>query len=161
MKNNYSNNYLCVLTIFAFLLLLSACSSLRNNIESPTVSLAGIEPLQMTLFEQQYRLKLRIQNPNDFDIPLKAMHYALDLNGSKFANGVSRSRVTIPAYDSALVEVDVISSVFSLFGQIKKLALQANGELEYRLSGDVITELWDQAIPFNYDGVLSLNPASQ
>jgi LEA14-like dessication related protein len=161
MKNILTNNIRTILLLSSCLLLLSACSSLTQRIEAPTVSLAGIEPLQMTLFEQQYRLQLRIQNPNDFDLPLKAIHYALDINGSKFANGASRSSVTIPTYDSAIVEVDVISRVFSLFSQIKQFALQGNGELEYRLTGDVVTELWDQSIPFEYQGNLNLNPANQ
>ena len=140
---------------------LSACSSLGSRIEPPTITLAGIEPLNMTLFEQTYMLKLRVQNPNDFDLPLEAMNYVLELNGSKFANGVSRKPVTIPAYDSAIIETEVISSLVSLFGQIQDFALKGTGNMQYRLLGDVNVGNWDTRIPFEYDGVVNLNPTSR
>jgi LEA14-like dessication related protein len=143
------------------LLTLSACSSLRSNIEPPTITLAGIEPLNMTLFEQTYMLKLRVQNPNDFDLPLEAMNYVLELNGSRFANGVSRTPVTIPAYDSAIIETEVISSLVSLFGQLQEFALKGTGNMQYRLLGDVNVGNWDTRIPFEYDGELNLNPVNR
>jgi len=141
------------------LLTLSACSNLRS-IEPPTITLAGIEPLNMTLFEQTYMLKLRVQNPNDFDLPLEAMNYVLELNGSRFANGVSRKSVTIPAYDSAIIETEVISSLVSLFGQLQDFALKGAGSMQYRLLGDVNVGNWDTRIPFEYDGELNLNPTN-
>jgi LEA14-like dessication related protein len=147
--------------ILAFsVLTLSACSILRSKIEPPTITLAGIEPLNMTLFEQTYMLKLRVQNPNDFDLPLEAMNYVLELNGSRFANGVSRTPVTIPAYDSAIIETEVISSLVSLFGQLQDFALKGTGNMQYRLLGDVNIGNWDTRIPFDYDGELNLNPTS-
>ncbi|MEE9424410.1 MAG: LEA type 2 family protein [Methylococcales bacterium] len=143
------------------LLTLSTCSSLRLNIEPPTITLAGIEPLNMTLFEQTYMLKLRVQNPNDFDLPLEAMNYVLELNGSRFANGVSRKPVIIPAYDSAIIETEVISSLVSLFGQLQEFALKGTGNMQYRLLGDVNVGNWDTRIPFEYDGELNLNPTNR
>ncbi|HFD13494.1 MAG TPA: hypothetical protein ENJ32_13650 [Crenotrichaceae bacterium] len=138
--------------------LLSACSNIASRVEPPTITLAGIEPLDMSLFEQTYKLKLRIQNPNDFDLPLQAMNYVLELNGSKFANGVSRQHVTIPAYDSAVIETEVISNLMSLFGQIQDFALKGTGNLQYRLIGTVNVGNWDSRIPFEYDGQLNLAP---
>lgn len=156
-----------IVTVFIYiasiigLLTLSACSSLGSRVEPPTITLAGIEPLNMTLFEQTYMLKLRVQNPNDFDLPLEAMNYVLELNGSKFANGVSRQHVTIPAYDSAVIETEVISNLASLFGQIQNFALEGTGNMQYRLIGDVNVGNWDTRIPFEYDGELNLNPTSR
>ncbi|MEE9345126.1 MAG: LEA type 2 family protein [Methylococcales bacterium] len=156
----YFKSFIVVIFIIG-LLSLPACSSLTSRIETPTITLAGIEPLNMTLFEQTYILKLRVQNPNDFDLPLEAMHYVLELNGSRFANGVSRQRVTIPAYDSAIIETEVISSLVSLFGQIQGFALKGTGNMQYRLVGDVNVGDWGTKIPFEYDGELNLNPGSQ
>jgi len=150
------------ISLFAFsLLIISACSNLSARIEPPTITLAGIEPVDMTLFEQTYKLKLRIQNPNDFDLPLQAMNYVLELNGKKFANGVSRQQVTVPAYDSALIETQVISNLASLFDQIQGLALKGTGNLQYRLIGNVHVGNWDSRIPFEYEGKIGLDPTSQ
>ncbi|MCH9699080.1 MAG: LEA type 2 family protein [Gammaproteobacteria bacterium] len=147
--------------LIALCFFLASCSHFPSRIEPPTITLAGIEPLNMTLFEQTYRLQLRVQNPNDFDLPLEAMNYVLELNGSRFANGVSREHVTVPAYDSAIIETEVISSTVSLFSQIQDFALKGNGNFEYRLIGDVNVGNWDQRIPFDYDGQINLNPASR
>lgn len=150
------------LSIAAMIILtVSACSNLASRIDPPTITLADIEPLNMTLFEQTYKLKLRVQNPNDFDLPLQAMNYVLELNGKKFANGVSRQQVTVPAYDSAVIETEVISNLVSIFDQIQDLALHGTGSLQYRLIGNVNVSDWDSRIPFEYEGTLNLDPTRQ
>ncbi len=140
------------------LLLLTSCSSIPTKVERPTITLAGIEPLDMSLFEQTYLLKLRVQNPNDFDLPLEAMNYIVELNGSRFGQGLSRQRVTIPAYDSAIVETEVISNLFSLFKKFQDFTKQGNKGMKYRLVGDVKLGRWGgKKIPFDYDGELNLD----
>jgi LEA14-like dessication related protein len=140
------------------LLSLLSCSSLTSKIERPTITLAGIEPLNMTLFEQTYRLKLRVQNPNDFDLPLEAMNYVIELNGSQFGRGVSHQSVTIPAYDSAIIETEVVSNLFSLFKRLQDFSKQGNKGMKYRLFGDIKMGRWGGEIPFDYDGELNLAP---
>ncbi len=140
------------------LLLLASCSSIPTKVERPTITLAGIEPLDMSLFEQTYLLKLRVQNPNDFDLPLDAMNSIVELNGSRFGQGLSRQRVTIPDYDSAIVETEVISNLFSLFKKIQDFTKQGNKGMKYRLVGDVKLGRWGgKKIPFDYDGELNLD----
>lgn len=149
--------FFIVITSIISLLSLASCSSIPTKIERPTITLAGIEPLNMTLFEQTYRLKLRVQNPNDFDIPLEGMNYLIELNGSRFGQGVSHQSVTIPAYDSAIIETEVVSNLFSLFKKLQNFATQGNKGMKYRLVGDIEIGRWGgKKIPFDYDGELNL-----
>lgn len=138
-------------------LALASCASIPSKIEQPRITLAGIEPLNMTLFEQTYRLKLRVQNPNDFDIPLEGMHYIIELNGTEFGQGTSHQRITIPAYDSTIVETEVVSNLFSLFEKLKDFSLQGNNSMKYHLFGKIKLGSWNTQVPFDYDGMLNLN----
>jgi len=153
----FTKFFIVIASIFSLLSLIS-CSTLPSKIERPTITLAGIEPLSMTLFEQTYRLKLRVQNPNDFDLPLEAMNYVIELNGSQFGRGVSHQSVTIPAYDSAIIETEVISNLFSLFKRLQDFSEQGNKGINYRLFGDIKLGRWGNNIPFDYDGKLNLGP---
>lgn len=110
----------------------------------------------MGLFEQRYRLQLRIQNPNDVDLPIAGMDFQLYLNDEEFANGVSDQTVTLPAFGEQIIDVRVTSSIS---GVIEQLQLFGRTELQtfsYRLSGHV--KLLHRAIkyPFEYRGEIDL-----
>ncbi len=153
----YTQFFIVIASVFS-LLSLTSCSTLPSKIERPTITLAGIEPLNMTLFEQTYRLKLRVQNPNDFDLPLEAMNYVVELNDSQFGQGVSRQSVTIPAYGSAIIETEVISNLFSLFKRLQDFSKQGSRGMNYRLFGNIKIGHWGNKIPFDYNGEIDLDP---
>ena len=67
--------------------LLNACASLNSYTEAPRVSLASIEPKDMTLLEQRYGIRLRIMNPNDAVLPVAGLSYAIEINEREFAYG--------------------------------------------------------------------------
>ncbi|MEE9287677.1 MAG: LEA type 2 family protein, partial [Gammaproteobacteria bacterium] len=76
------------LLIFASLALVG-CASIPSELEPPRLTLKNVELLNATLFEQQYLLTLRLQNPNDFDLDIKGMSFDLEINDEEFASGVS------------------------------------------------------------------------
>lgn len=93
-----------------------------SQVEPPAVHIANIKLLDATLFEQQYVLSLRVQNPNDFDLPIERLSYEIELNDKPFAKGASNRAATVPRYGSALVEVEGISTISDLLRQYKQLA---------------------------------------
>jgi LEA14-like dessication related protein len=142
--------------LLLLLLLLSACASLMSKPESPTVTLAGMEILAADFFEQRFALDLRLQNPNDFNLPIRGLRYELILNGKPLATGVSNQQVDLPAYGEQVIRVESVSSLLSIFKQVQSLGESKSGALDYQLKGHV--SLLDKSfkLPFDKRGEISL-----
>ena len=104
-----------IIFLFITYLALSACSTFGSKPESPVVTLAGLQIVKADFFEQRFALDLRLQNPNDFVLPIRGMSYDLVLNGTSFASGVSASKVDVPALGEAVVKVESVTNLFSLY----------------------------------------------
>jgi LEA14-like dessication related protein len=140
--------------------LLSACAGINSYTEAPRVSLAGIEPKDMTLFEQRYSIRLRIMNPNDAALPVAGLSYALEINEREFAYGVSRQSVEIPAFGEALLDVEVVSNLLSVMRQLQELGSESRNSLSYRLTGKINLANSPGGLPFDYSGELSYLPST-
>lgn len=118
-------------------LLLNACAHLPGSVQEPRVHLVGLQLQSAELFEQRYRLKLRIQNPNDFALKIRGLDFQVDLNDQQFAEGVSNQAVEVPAFGEAMMEVEVSSSIWSLARQLRDLSENQAEHMRYRLHGRV------------------------
>jgi LEA14-like dessication related protein len=135
--------------ILAMTLVLGACAALTQKLEPPRVSLAGIEPEEFSLFEQRYLLRLRIQNPNEVELPIEGMAFRLYLNDEEFASGVSDRRVTVPAFGEQLVEARVTSSLAGVIEQLRRMSRTETQTFSYRLAGHV--KLLHRATKYRFD----------
>ena len=126
-------------TVFSALLalLMSGCAAMMRQPEPPQVTLAGIELTSVSLFEQQFRVQLRLQNPNNFDLPLDGFQFNLKLNDQPFLSGTSVDSVTLPRLGSVTVQMDAVSELSGLLQQIKGIASGASRTVRYSLTGKV------------------------
>lgn len=148
-----NKSFILKLIVFIIVLsLLAACSGLTERPEPPRVSIAGLEVIEIGLFEQRYLLKLRLQNPNHFDINIRGMDYELFINEQPFAHGVNRNTVNLPSFGEDVFHVEVISSLTSLFNQLRTLEQQQGKPLSYRITGGIKTNNWPRKIPFEFKG---------
>ena len=157
MCSSMKKGYLCFwLFLSAAALFTSACATFPSRPEPPRVTLAGLTVVSMDLFEQRYRMKLRVQNPNNYRLPLSGMEYTLELNDRRFATGVSSDDIDLPAFGEKLIVVDVSSNLLQLLDQVH--ALEGGGEpsLRYRLAGHVGVVGRNLKLPFEYTGEVSL-----
>ena len=136
------------------LLFLAGCAGLPVNTEAPRVTLVDMQVTDMRLFEQRYALTLRVQNPNPFDLDVVGLDFRLSLNGESFADGVSNQPVRVPAYGEVVTEVEVSSSLLSIFEQFRRLSEGQAGALSYRIDGSVaLGEGW-MRLPFERAGTI-------
>ena len=142
-----------VLLCVAFL---GGCAGLQPYSETPRVSLVSIQPLEMQMLEQRFTLQLRIMNPNDVEIPVAGLSYALEINQREFAYGVSQQAVDIPPYGEALLQVEVVSNLLNVMRQLQQMGnSKGDGGLEYRLHGKIGLAGLRRGLPFDYAGKLS------
>jgi LEA14-like dessication related protein len=142
--------------IALFAAALTGCATLGGLNEAPRVSLVGIEPVDIQLFEQRYRVTLRLQNPNDRDITIRGLDYEIVVNERVFARGVSGKPVTIPAWGENTAEVEVVSTLWRVMEQLEELGSRDKPSLDYAISGHVNVDGIPIPVPFEYQDTLSL-----
>lgn len=135
---------------------LTACASLSGYKEQPRVSLAGINVLDVGLFEQRFALRLRVQNPNDIELPIKGWTYDLDLNGIAFATGTSNKTATIPAFGTDVIEVEAYSDITNVLRQISEWRKSGLNNVSYRLKGNAFLASTSRKLAFDYRGDIAL-----
>lgn len=119
---------------------LSACAPLPARFDPPSVTVSDVRMGTAGLLEQQYFVKLRIQNPNDNDLLVKGLSFELELNDQAFAKGVSPRSVTVPRFGTELVEVETVSGIASILRQLGAMTSETGMEnLRYRIKGKLAT----------------------
>src|ERR1700728_2320859 len=100
-----------LLKIFALTLALGACSLIAPKFNRPNVTVIGIEMRSGNLLQQNFAVKLNIQNPNDRDLPVRGVHAELNVGGEQIASGVSDRSIVIPAFGEAEIDVTVTANM--------------------------------------------------
>jgi len=129
-----SRTALLVLLTFA-IFPFGGCASL-HRCEPIQVIMAGVEPLQGQELELRMLVKLRIQNPNDLPVDFNGVFVQMDVQGKRFATGVSDASGSIPRYGDTIVSVPVSVSTFQIVRQaIGIMTNEHHGKLTYELTG--------------------------
>ena len=138
-------------------LLLGACASLQRP-EPVEVILVGVEPLPGEGLELRMRVKLRVQNPNDLPLEYNGVSVQLDVQGKRFATGVSDAAGSVPRFGETIVEIPVSISVFRIARQaIGVMTNEYRGKLAYELTGTLAGPGFG-SVRFKSNGELTLPP---
>ena len=132
--------------------LYTGCTTLGPGGEPPVVILSDLRPLEMTLFEQRFQVRLRIQNPNQKSLDITGMHYTLYLQDRVFAHGISDQQVIVPAFGEAVIDSTVASRLDNILEQLFNRGKDTAGNLKYRLEGMIAINKRLGRIPFESTG---------
>jgi LEA14-like dessication related protein len=111
------------------------CASLQPR-EPIQVFMVGMEPMQGQGLELRMLVKLRVQNPNDLALTFNGVSLAMDVQGKRFASGVSSTAGTVPTYGETIVEVPVSISMFNIARQaVGVMSDELPGKLSYEMTG--------------------------
>lgn len=138
-----------LLSIFS-LVTSAGCAYWFINGEPPEVLVTNITPLESTAFEQRLKVDLRIRNPNDYELQVTGLDFRLELNGKRFARGLSNTEFTIPRLSDRVVSVETSTSTLDVVRQV--LSLRNTQELTYGISG--VLHRKEGRLPFDNTGVL-------
>ena len=150
---------LCAVGALAALLLSAGCARFGARLEPPQLSVVGVEIARGDLFEQRFKARMRVQNPNDRSIAVRGVSYTLQIGGEELGRGLSGSSFTVPALGEA--EFDMLVTV-NLAGTVMRLLERARSDglpdsLSYRLRGEVkLSEGFVRTIPFDEKGAVKL-----
>jgi LEA14-like dessication related protein len=135
---------------------LGACSAFAPQIEVPQLSLVRIGMMSADIFNQQFLVRVHVENPNDRELPVKAIDYKLFLEGDSFAEGMSSRPFVVPAKGETEFDMTVRTNFVSGIGRLMS-RLNGRDQVQYVIEGKVLTDLgMVKKIPFQESGTVSL-----
>ena len=132
-------------------LLVTGCASLTQPWAAPEVALVGLRAKELGFERQVFVATLRVKNPNDRTLPIKAMTYRLSLEGTEFARGAGQLDRQIPPLGAALVDVDVAGNLLGIARRLPVLAMQ-DRPLDWTITGTVTVADGLLTLPYRYSG---------
>ncbi len=147
---------LAVAVVCAFAVGLGACSALRPKLEVPRLTLVRIGMTSADVFNQQFLVRVLVENPNDRELPITGIDYKLFLEGDSFAEGVSNKPFTVPAKGETEFDMTVRTNFMS---GVARLLSRLNGrdQVQYVVEGKVLTDIsMMKKIPFQESGTVNL-----
>ncbi|MFW6357373.1 MAG: LEA type 2 family protein [bacterium] len=161
MKNCKSLAVACTFLLTATFFL-SGCAGLGKKVEPPRVSLANIRVQEVKLLETVFQMELRVFNTGEGALNINGLDTELVINDRTFARGVNRTNVTIPAYGTELVTLDVYSSAMNMVSALLDMMEgdtpgQMRDTVAYELKGNLHLGGVGRPdkVPFNVEGKLS------
>ena len=142
--------------VLALLITGSSCSSLRPDLEVPRLALIGVAMKSADLFNQQFLVRINVENPNDRELPIKGLDYKLFLEGDGFAEGMLSKPFVVPANGDIDFDVTVKTNFVSGIGRLLS-RLGGRTQVNYAIEGKLLTDIrFLKKIPFSETGSVNL-----
>ena len=149
-----------LVSLLCCVILLTGCATLAPKPEKPTIKVLDVRPLNLNLNEQRIRFRLKVINPNAFDMPVDSVDFVARFNGDVVASGKNKQSVTIPANGEGILALDVTAGLQSLLDSFKGMLADNALDFEYDIDGTVKVDNWPTPIPFDFSGALQPLPES-
>jgi LEA14-like dessication related protein len=147
-----------LLKIIALTLALGACSLMAPKFNRPNVTVISIQMRSGNLLQQNFAVKLNIQNPNDRALPVRGLHTELNVGGQQIASGVSDRAVIVPAFGESEFDMTITANLAVALLKLADKANQHADSIDYDLSGEANIDLpFLRNLPFHQSGSFNLN----
>jgi LEA14-like dessication related protein len=141
-------------------LALGACSLVAPKFTRPTVTVQSIELRGGNILQQNFMVKLNVQNPNDRALPVRGLHVELKVGGEQIASGVSDRAVIVPAMGESEFDMTIKANIALALLKLTDKANQHSDSIDYDLTGAASIDLpFLRDLPFHQSGSFSLSGA--
>ena len=156
MKRSLAGLVLCALAVF-----LSSCSMMGPTLEVPRLTLVTVAMTSADIFNQQFLVRLNVENPNDRELPITGIDYKLFLEGDSFSEGTSTKPFTVPAKGDTDFDMIVRTNFVAGAGRLLS-RLNGRDQVQYVVEGKLLTGIsMAKRIPFQETGTVSLKVLRQ
>jgi LEA14-like dessication related protein len=140
----------------ACMLCFTACS-LTPKFNRPNVSVTSIELRSGNLLQQNFAVKLNIQNPNAQALPVHGLHVELNVGGEQIASGVSDRAIVVPAFGESEFDMTIKANLALAVLKLANKMDQHSDSVDYDLTGAASIDLpFLRDLPFHQTGSFSL-----
>lgn len=146
------------ISILVASLALSGCSLFMPKLQTPKLSVVNVQIVKGSLWQQQLRVRMHVDNPNSRTLPIKGLTYVLEVNGQEFAHGESAASFVVPALGEAEFDMNVTANLAGTLITMLGHGSDTLGQsVVYHLSGKVsLSEGLLRSIPFDEHGTFKL-----
>jgi LEA14-like dessication related protein len=116
----------------ALLLPLAGCSAL--HLERPRLAVVDLALENVGLLRSSLVVRLRVDNPNGFRLPIERGVYTVFLDGDRVGTGGLRAPLDVPAHGTSSPEVVIDFDNLRLLGRLRSLL--DGRRVAYRLEAD-------------------------
>ena len=140
----------------AFVVLVFLPSCMSWFLEQPTFSLKEVSITRLSLAEVHFLFGIEVQNPNSFDLTLRALEYNVYFFDRQVGQGRLDQEVRIAKASATLVRVPLQADFRSL-GDPLGLILSGQ-DLKYKIEGAAVVKasLGTTTIPFSKSGEIRI-----
>ena len=123
----------------------------------PNVSVVSIEMRGGNILQQDFAVKLNVQNPNDRALPVKGLHVELNVGGEEIASGVSDRSFVVPALGESEFEMTIKANLAVALLKLSDKMNQHADSIDYNLTGGASIDLpFLRDLPFHQSGSFPL-----
>jgi len=140
--------------VLGMLLVFGCTTAVKPDTLSPRIAFLGMLPVEIGLLEQTFQVRLRIENPNGFPLPIKGLDYELFVNGEQFLVGAAAVPTEIAPFESVVVQLPGRGSILEW---INSQEPWDGGSVSYRITGHAHLAEGFGRIPFERDGEIRLD----
>jgi len=145
------------LIVFLFIAAFSFLPSCMSwFLEQPTFALKEVAITRLSLTDINFRFGIEVQNPNSFDLDLRALEYTVYFNDRQVGQGRLDKEVRVAKTSATLVQVP-LQTDFKSLGDPLGLILGGQ-DLRYKIEGAAIVKasLGTATIPFSKSGEIKI-----
>ena len=136
---------------------LAACSLVAPKFNRPNVSVVSIEMRNGNFLQQNFAVKLNIQNPNDRALPVSGLHVELKVDGEEIASGVSDRAFVVPALGESEFDMTIKANLAVAVLKLADRMNQHADSVDYDLTGAASIDLpFFHDLPFHQTGSFPL-----
>jgi LEA14-like dessication related protein len=120
---------------------LSGCSLLAPKFNRPEVTVVSVEMRSGNLLQQNFAVKLNIQNPNDRALPVSGVHVELNVGGDQIASGISDRAFVVPAFGESQFDMTIKANMALAFMKLADKMDKHADSIDYDLTGAASIDL--------------------
>lgn len=124
-------------SVLALMASLAGCAALTQQVQEPEVRLDRVELTRFGLTRQEFELTLAVFNPNPFALPLRALHYDIELAGIPFADGTTTDGLEIGADTTSEIRIGVDTNLMAVVPALFDVFRRGERQVAYSLTGEV------------------------
>ena len=146
------------LTLIILAFSLGGCSLVAPKFTRPNVTVISVELRSGSLLQQNFAVKLNIQNPNDRALPVRGLHTQLNVGGEQIASGVSDRAIVVPAFGESEFDMTITANLALALLKLADKANQHADTIDYEVTGVANIDLpFLRTLPFRQSGSLNLH----
>jgi LEA14-like dessication related protein len=143
--------------ILSIACLLVSCAALQPKLVQPTVKLTGLQLLPTQGFTQPIEVSLLISNPNDRDLSLRGISYAIGIENFDVLAGVSNQLPVLSSYAETPVKVVVSANVLQLVRLFEHFGRKGiSDQVKYNFNATLDFSAWLPSLRVNEQGIIPL-----